>query len=46
MNKTIALHERARVMSLLEKETDESKRYHMERYIGDLNQFYINRKEE
>lgn len=44
MNRTQAIARRAEVMSLLEKETDEDKRYNMVRYIGDLNQFYINKQ--
>lgn len=44
MNRTQALARRAEVLSLLEKETNPATRYNMERYIGDLNQLYINKE--
>jgi hypothetical protein len=43
MEKEEAIQERDKLLEMLESETSESKRYNIERRIGDLNQFVINR---
>jgi hypothetical protein len=43
MEKEEAIQERDKLLEMLESETSESKRYNIERRIGDLNQFVINK---
>ena len=43
MNKENAIKEKEELLKKLEVETNESVRYNIERRIGDLNQFVINK---